>query len=284
MASGADRVLDGAELYDTLEAAIADCTFVLATTARAHDQAKPVVGAARGGAALRAADRGRRDRRASCSGASASGLKTRRSALADRIVTLPVNPAFASLNLAQAVLHRRLRVVQAACGGALPFAHAAEIAAGDQAAACSRSSKRWSASSKRSSSSARPTSATPCRSICATSSRACSRPSRTSARCTASSRRSRKAARGRREAACSNGDEAALLRTLLAEHGQERAPSERGAGARAGAAAAPQSDRSRADVLGCASATTGASSAWASSGRCRSARTSPTSCRFRCGW
>ena len=42
-ASGADRVLDQAGLYDTLEAAIADLTFVLATTARAHDQAKPVV-------------------------------------------------------------------------------------------------------------------------------------------------------------------------------------------------------------------------------------------------
>ena len=45
MAAGADRILDGAELFDTLEAAIADCTFVFAATARAHDQAKPVVGA-----------------------------------------------------------------------------------------------------------------------------------------------------------------------------------------------------------------------------------------------
>src|SRR3954451_3925760 len=43
-ASGADRVLDDAQLHDTLEAAIADLNFVLATTARAHDQAKPVVG------------------------------------------------------------------------------------------------------------------------------------------------------------------------------------------------------------------------------------------------
>jgi len=43
MAAGADRVLDGAALYDSVAAAIADCTFVLATTARAHDQAKPVV-------------------------------------------------------------------------------------------------------------------------------------------------------------------------------------------------------------------------------------------------
>src|ERR1700728_5243316 len=45
-ASGADVVLDGAMLYDTLPAAVADCSFVLATTARAHDQAQPVVGPA----------------------------------------------------------------------------------------------------------------------------------------------------------------------------------------------------------------------------------------------
>src|SRR6202048_242906 len=37
-ASGADAVLDGAALYDTLEAALADCNFVLATTARAPHQ------------------------------------------------------------------------------------------------------------------------------------------------------------------------------------------------------------------------------------------------------
>src|SRR6266849_9282386 len=42
-ASGADRILDDAVLFDTVEAAIADCTLVLATTARAHDQAKPVI-------------------------------------------------------------------------------------------------------------------------------------------------------------------------------------------------------------------------------------------------
>src|SRR5688500_18700488 len=40
-ASGADRVLDQTELYQTVEAAIADFTLLLATTARAHDQAKP---------------------------------------------------------------------------------------------------------------------------------------------------------------------------------------------------------------------------------------------------
>ena len=61
-ASGADEVLDRAELFDTLEAAIADCHFVLATTARAHDQAKPVVGPREAAPVLAEADRGRRDR------------------------------------------------------------------------------------------------------------------------------------------------------------------------------------------------------------------------------
>src|SRR5690242_14742519 len=46
MAAGADRVLETTALYPTLAAAIADCGFVLATTARAHDQAKPVIGPA----------------------------------------------------------------------------------------------------------------------------------------------------------------------------------------------------------------------------------------------
>src|SRR6185369_11384164 len=43
-AAGADAILDQVELFDTVEAAVAGCTLVLATTARAHDQAKPVIG------------------------------------------------------------------------------------------------------------------------------------------------------------------------------------------------------------------------------------------------
>ena len=43
-AAGADHILDGAELFDTVEAAVTDCSLLFATTARAHDQAKPVVG------------------------------------------------------------------------------------------------------------------------------------------------------------------------------------------------------------------------------------------------
>ena len=45
MASGADTILDETVICETLEAAIGDCTLVFAATARAHDQAKPVIGA-----------------------------------------------------------------------------------------------------------------------------------------------------------------------------------------------------------------------------------------------
>src|SRR5690348_16343972 len=40
MAAGADRVLEAATLHDSLADAIGDCSFVVATTARVHDQAK----------------------------------------------------------------------------------------------------------------------------------------------------------------------------------------------------------------------------------------------------
>src|SRR5689334_2472935 len=45
MAAGADRVLDAATLYESLDEAIGDCSFVVATTARNHEQAKQVISA-----------------------------------------------------------------------------------------------------------------------------------------------------------------------------------------------------------------------------------------------
>jgi tRNA/rRNA methyltransferase len=119
-ASGADHVLDGVQLYDTLPAAIADCQFVLATTARAHDQAKPVVGpeeAAREIAPRVAAN----ETVAVVFGRERWGLLNDEVGLADRILTYPVNPAFASLNLAQAVLVIAYEYFKLAGGGALPF-------------------------------------------------------------------------------------------------------------------------------------------------------------------
>jgi len=118
-ASGADAVLDGAVLYDTLEAALADCSFVLATTARAHDQAKPVVAPSE--AALEMAPRlAAGEGVAVVFGRERWGLMNDEVGLADRIITFPVNPAFASLNLAQAVLIVAYEWFKAA-GGALPF-------------------------------------------------------------------------------------------------------------------------------------------------------------------
>jgi tRNA/rRNA methyltransferase len=121
MATGATRVLDGAELYDTLEGAIADCNFVLATTARAHDQAKPVVGPA-AAAALIAPRIDAGERVAILFGRERNGLENDEVALADRIVTLPVNPAFASLNLAQALVIVTYEWFKLQSGAALPFA------------------------------------------------------------------------------------------------------------------------------------------------------------------
>jgi tRNA/rRNA methyltransferase len=120
MAAGADRILDGAELYDTLEAAIADCTFVFAATARAHDQAKPVVGAA-SAAALMAPRIAAGETVAVAFGRERNGLENDEVALADRILTLPVNPAFASLNLAQAVVIVAYEWFKLASGAKLPF-------------------------------------------------------------------------------------------------------------------------------------------------------------------
>ena len=120
-ASGADRVLEEAELYDTVEAAIADCTLVLATTARAHDQAKPVIGPD-AAAALLAPRVAAGESVAVMFGRERYGLENDEVALADRIITFPINPAFASLNLAQAVAVVAYEWFKLACAGTLPFA------------------------------------------------------------------------------------------------------------------------------------------------------------------
>ncbi len=120
-ASGADRILDDAVLYDTVEAAIADCSLVLATTARAHDQAKPVVGPDQA-AVVMAPQVAAGENVAVLFGRERYGLENAEVAFADRIVTLPVNPAFASLNLAQAVAIIAYEWFKLTTGGTLPFA------------------------------------------------------------------------------------------------------------------------------------------------------------------
>ena len=120
-ASGADRILDEAKLFDTVEQAIGDCSFVLATTARAHDQAKPVIGPDEA-ARLIAPRVDAGETVGILFGRERYGLENLEVGLADSIVTFPVNPAFASLNLAQAVLVVAYEWFKLASGDALPFA------------------------------------------------------------------------------------------------------------------------------------------------------------------
>jgi tRNA/rRNA methyltransferase len=120
MAAGADNILDAARIFETVEDAIADCTMVLAATARAHDQAKPVVGADEA-AKLMVEDLASGEKVAILFGRERNGLENDEIALADRIITLPVNPAFASLNLSQAVNVIAYEYFKYATSGALPF-------------------------------------------------------------------------------------------------------------------------------------------------------------------
>ncbi len=120
MASGANRVLDGAKVYDTVEAAIGDLNYVFATTARAHDQAKPVCDA-REAARISAEKIAAGEGVGLMFGRERNGLENHEVALADQIITLPVNPAFASLNLAQAVVIVAYEWFKLTTGDALPF-------------------------------------------------------------------------------------------------------------------------------------------------------------------
>jgi tRNA/rRNA methyltransferase len=102
-ASRADHVIDGAVLFPTLPEAIADLNFVFATTARERDGFKPVRAPGEAVRALRA--RGAAGEKTGILfGRERIGLENDEVALADEIVTFPVNAQFASLNIAQAVL------------------------------------------------------------------------------------------------------------------------------------------------------------------------------------
>jgi tRNA/rRNA methyltransferase len=120
-ASGADHILDQVELFDTVEQAVADCTLLFATTARAHDQAKPVV-APEVAAREIVGDIQAGGTVGILFGRERYGLQNEEVARANRIITFPVNPGFASLNLAQAVLLIGYEWFKLSTEGALPFA------------------------------------------------------------------------------------------------------------------------------------------------------------------
>lgn len=103
LASGAGRLLDEATVAGSLVEAVADCSFVLATTARPRELTKPVYSPER--AMAIAAERiAEGDRVAIVFGPERAGLENEEVARASAIISVPVNPDFASLNLAQCVL------------------------------------------------------------------------------------------------------------------------------------------------------------------------------------
>jgi len=99
-ASGADEVLAGAVVFETLAEAVADCANVYATTVRKRGVTKPVVTPEEAAKEIHKAP----GRSALVFGPERSGLETEDVALARAILTVPINPEFASLNLAQAVI------------------------------------------------------------------------------------------------------------------------------------------------------------------------------------
>ena len=119
-AAGADHILEGVQLFDTVEEAVADLSLLFATTARAHDQAKPVVGPDTAAREIVAHVEGGGDV-GILFGRERWGLMNEEVALANRIITFPVNPGFASLNLAQAVLLMGYEWFKLSTSGALPF-------------------------------------------------------------------------------------------------------------------------------------------------------------------
>ena len=99
-ASGADIVLDNAKVFETTAEAIADCSLVYASTVRRRDLVMPVVHPEAMAREIHATDGGT----AILFGPERSGLETEDVAVANRIVTVPINPEFGRMNLAQAVI------------------------------------------------------------------------------------------------------------------------------------------------------------------------------------
>lgn len=103
MASGASIIIDETRVFEDTGAALKDCQYVVATTARPRDVVLPVLTPGEAAIAMKA----RIARGETCAvlfGGERAGLNNEDIACADAIVSIPVNPAFASLNLAQAAL------------------------------------------------------------------------------------------------------------------------------------------------------------------------------------
>jgi tRNA/rRNA methyltransferase len=99
-ASGADLVLEQARVFESTAEAVADCPLVFASTVRRRDLVMPVLHPEAMADQIAAAP----VRSAILFGPERAGLETEEVALGQAIVTVPINPKFGSLNLAQAVI------------------------------------------------------------------------------------------------------------------------------------------------------------------------------------
>jgi tRNA/rRNA methyltransferase len=99
-AAGADIVLEKAQVFENLADAVADCPHVYATTVRKRGVTKPVVTPEEAAREIHV----QHSRSAIVFGPERSGLETEDVAVARKILTVPINPEFGSLNLAQAVI------------------------------------------------------------------------------------------------------------------------------------------------------------------------------------
>lgn len=102
MAAGADILLEGVRIYGSTREAVADLTYVLAATARLRDMEKPVFNLQE--AAQQLHHQPHEQRIGILFGPERAGLSTADLEWAHGLINIPLNPAFSSLNLAQAVL------------------------------------------------------------------------------------------------------------------------------------------------------------------------------------
>ncbi len=102
-AAGADAVLDKARIFPTTEAAVADLHYVYATTARPREGVRRVVTPRAAAAEVRERLTAG-ERSGYLFGPERTGLENEDVNCADALLTVPLNPEFSSLNLAQAVL------------------------------------------------------------------------------------------------------------------------------------------------------------------------------------
>jgi tRNA/rRNA methyltransferase len=118
-ASGADGIIDSVRVFASAEEAIADLNFVYATSARVRGLPKEMIGPRDAVSELKRRT-GAGEATGVLFGRERWGLTNEEIALADVIVTFPVNPRFASLNLAQAVLLVCYEWMSAGLSGAIP--------------------------------------------------------------------------------------------------------------------------------------------------------------------